>query len=841
MLADAVFAIDGMPQGDLELLRAAAALDAQGRALCIQSPRRCPLQRVATAEWRVALSRAVAHAVSIKGWRAGVVARFELGELLGTRDPRVERLLRALVTESARLRQAPESDCGQLFEARAFGWNRIRACLEKQVDAATFDALQDRYDPLLIETRPGEGVWLASSGAFPEVFEVTTEIRERSGKFITLVHRDSSVTIRAEAPDGQGPALVRSVASDAGLIDLEGRRAKVCFSVDVLPRKDPARRVFVDGREVPAASVVEIDDRRDDRDAEPPNVTIIEVRGEKVTRLASSNLSWEELKPNGCQSVPFDLRPPTAVALVRVEVSKPCFELGVDPGDVQARVETLVSETGFEVRAVQRWADTMQLFASQLSRLSQGQDESQTRRGNLDAGHLSRVGAGEFVRQGFRSLLTVELGCQPHRQGDSRFSFRVYLLDLLQFLAQSNTTTPDVGHAVRSEIEPVLGQDQLDSGIVAALSRLFGVPYVRLSSAGVIQNLRGYVGETVRVYLPKPPAAADSRSGGYASREVRLWAQRLDGSQEYLCPSDSFLGSPMAKDWWRATQHSSADETERFSIPYGVQAVVPVSWDPSRPGTYLIRVELVQPDGKAAQGETVTFGCTRIVDFSNRYWIDTSYQSGSAFAPGTSGANRAGSFGYGRLLAGMSHGGGAHSTFAVGVAVGYSNAVHTADAPPSWEFEARAPLSNVYGYDGRARLDWTRQSLLLGPTFDIRWRTPACLPLKACPELLRSVDLYFRFMPALDLGVFDSSNVDPSLRRFLSAKDGLDLDVSAYIEAGLWMHLHSAFAMYLMVGASWLGLDDYLLGGRNQDQAQAAINYDSYLTLGGTLGIAWSR
>ena len=640
----------------------------------------------------------------------------------------------------------------------------------------------------------------------------------------------------------------------------------VCLNVDFTADEDVQLSAFLDGIRL----------QRGENVLYPPSGALAALPGRfkligsrrGVDRtLESRALSWssliEESKRSGCQQLQLDVTQApnkNVVALVSAAVSPMCVSNGIDVTELQNRAEQTLQRIAWRSRRARQWATLVSDFTSLMNQLDR-QREVGAPRGLLDSTLRVEQGASEARRQGFDELLSVEVSCAPGTP-TAQITVRATVLNLADLdVGEEKLRGLDLSEAQQSRIEIVPGAEYLDDGLLATLSQLHGGAYVRVQPpAGAAPFLSG-ARFNVLAYVPDAkakkasparkgsarrrlmPRRAGNRNESFETRKVKLAIRRLDDTERYLCQAANTRPS-LIQQWWSAVDDHVMREVyvsprEQVSSPLEVQT--------RSPGVHLVRVELLEdkqgnryswPSVAGTVAPTVSYQCIETVEARMSWSLDLGYADGTALTPASDA--RRDRMAYAHLLVTGNVQDTDRSALIGGLALGYASAVHSFDAPPTWQLENSATLD--YEPSGKLMTSWTRQSILLGPVISYRLRALPCRvrALDRCYQPLRHLGLLFRFVPVFDVGKIFAESVDPNLKQFAQGKNALDLDATAFFQGGLEIGITDRTSIYGLFDLGFVGWDDFLLGGRDQRYTRRTITYDAHTVIGGSIGVITS-
>jgi hypothetical protein len=731
-------------------------------------------------------------------------------------------------------------------------WEDFEAC----ADEAEADALRGKYEVLTVAGYPGDQLRLISGGIAGEPAEhvivgsrAVYTGRQGPQLFVALVRRWSWTTLHFATPHDlprtdtyyvNAERRVRAVLTEPRCLDLNlGRRAQ-----DLM--------IFVNGNLV-QPGLVRVAVPLFGRAGPGVQLSVLRRQGGAVHVIESRVIPWQDVATaQGCQRVALDIsnkQRGDGVAIVHSAVGKTCAALGVDDNELRSRVEQFFRRRGTPVRPVRQWAETARGYFDLVRNLARGAEVGGSR-ARLDAEAQLGTGASEVRRQGIDTLISLELSCMARSAADLRFSIQLNMVRLRELnAARDPVEGVDVSGALTTEIETGDGGDDLDVSMEAALLRLLRQSYVRFTTEASGRPFRHDIAERVAVFVPGATAQRRSTqrqaAPGYTrAYQIALTAQALRDEDLYVCGGAREATTPLSREaadrWWRRQAPTARQQTQRtIEAVAGAEVIERITWDPARPGRYLVKAELRHASGAPMDASGSAYRCVTVMDAATHYWVALGYARGINFTPSV--AARADTLSYGHLLGGVSYRGYSRSAWLAGVAVGYGNAVHSRETPPSWELGASGD-GGLPAYDSTGQLDltWTRQSVVVGPTLTFRLPAPICVFPVRCSQFARSFDVVLRAIPLFDVGKIDADAIDERLRTFLSGSEALDLDLSAVFELGVQAQVTRSTAVYGMLDLVFLGWDDFVLGGRDQRQARATITYDAHVLFGGQFGVAWT-
>jgi hypothetical protein len=702
---------------------------------------------------------------------------------------------------------------------------------------------------LTIVGKVDDRLHIVSGGEEPEFFEVDGQSEAfdigRERFFVTLVRADARITARLMGPSRVTPRVWVYGARLSRLFGAE-RLPPACLEIDLRPQNDPSLEVYVDGAFAGIRPVLYLHPWEHSFLSDPGehNVTILRNTPKGAQVLTALQVSDDQLQSNtGCLRLAFDFTDRDArrdVAVLPPLVSPSCAAAGLDAAGLHMDTERLLRRLGRSPKRAQAWADTMNSFASLVHQFS-ARDPVGASRGRMASDASLETGAAEFVRQGFHTLLTVELMCRNGSQSSGHVSLRAHRVDLTPMMGMRDPGVGlDLSEVLHTVTESVASPAGLDLALVGVLGRLFGEHYVRFEHTMASRRFRGEVLVRFDAYSPgiKHDPTAEAEPKPY---RVTLEARFLERSDMYLCAGPrgrvQIRSDDAAEQWWSAKKKPPIARTNHpIKLAPKMEVVETAEWNPPRPGVYLLRLLLQDQSSKRASGASVAYRCVDVVEPPARFWADVGYGRGPMWTPQTEA--RSGTLGHGALLVGFAHRTAAGSNIDVGFTLGYGHAIHSRTAPPSWELPPDGSgTAPAYDPQGHLRLNWTRRSLLAGATVGYRIPAPLCTLGLECTEFWRALDFKLRFATLFDVGRVSTDNIDPALSKFLTRTDGLDLDMTSMLQGGVLAHISRDRAVYAAVTATLVGWDDFWLGGREQTSTQTTMTYDTALLVGGSIGV----
>lgn len=892
--AIAVWALESeLTVGERRLLFAAATLSNVEAERCTSVGGGCNLALVVgpRRDWRADLITAVRKVAAAGGWKAALLPTLgPVGSLLETRPAWLADFAKELAAAAKEpAARTPEAKTPAAGGARAKGAcdflkqrersrlpfdDAMEKCVNSLpgVQSGVFKKEELKEYFFLVVDNPSGPVRLVTDGKRPEVFSVDGAHVLPGGRLFTLVRANTRAVVRVESPSHLDVPLIGEVSVRDGEYYDASSSVPRCLAVDLPLAPTGGQHVFVNGVIVGSSdAVVDVPEPR--TGAIDVSVVQAGAGGTDPIVLSSVEVTRAAFAGGGCHHVKLDLTPPDrergGVAVVSVLASEPCRARGFDDAEVRRRAEAMLERIGQRVKSAQRWAATARQLGDLLRDLNQGQAVGAPR-GRFDSQELTATGAAEFARQGFGSLLAVELGCYGQKSGEKeRYSVQVHRLDLSKLAGPRDALTGlDLSQALRKESEAVSGDGQLDRAFVAAFSKLFDAPYAAFEQTEGPRAFKSSVYERVSVYVPTP----DADSGPKRSREpivrgARLEAYALSALEAYVCEGgDEQLqrgGYRGARHFWaRRDRGSVAERQATLNLTSEIETANSIEWYPHRPGTYLLRFELsggrprasggsgrpprarggAAAEGEAAdavEGRAVAYACVKVANHPRLAFADLGYLRGLSWTPAPDA--RDSSLSYGRFVAGLLFRPGEASFLSVGFAAGYANAVHSLAAPTAWELSPDAAGTPAeYDISGRASVSWTRQSILLGPALSLQVSAiPCLLARQSCSPFWRGFDLVARMTPVFDVGRIFPGGSTSGLPRFFSNTGGLDLDLSLLADVGVRWRVGERSSLFASFSGALLGWDDFVLGGRVQTNEQGSVTYDARVTAGGAFGATW--
>jgi hypothetical protein len=871
----AVALFEDLTPAQRALLAAAAALP--DPAACARGP--CSQLDALDPKWRDSLRRIVGRLAGFGSWKAAALANVLPSEIGSFNEAR-PRLTRYATDLGKFLRKQPlAKECEEasrqladvaakrksehtLFEA-SLGkpYGGTAQCFEASLKSQglplklAFEDMRDQHMvALTLVDDPKTTVHVALLSSDPEFFEVTDFVPiDGMRVYLVPIRHQARATFRIETPNAVVPDI-RTLSIDDTTPVIARIRDTRCVEWDISPEaeptRDPTRTVYFDGVPITDRTVA-VRESIGPEEIQTHDLFVVETSatGPPVI-LDSLSIPAKQLPLTGCFRARFDLRSNDDgrdVAILNATAEPSCMAAGIDSQRVRGRVERFLVGTKRRAQDTKNWADTATSFAELAAQLrTLGEPAVGASRGRLATRSLLGSGAAELERQGFSSLVSVNLTCTLVEKAWD-FAIRATVIkvkDLLQ--PRDDVNGLDLNGVARSELEVSTGLRSLDAAMVGALSRVLGEPYLRFDGIAERRSFQSRVSEQFRVFIPEKPtkrgAARDDDVDDYV---VELEAHRFREEQDafHVCSTvesaQSLRSAQRASDWWKTQTANTADGANIVVTPRAnEEGAYEIVWAPRDPGRYLVRAQLLRHHDDPLAGETIAYRCVEIDNTPTRLSFDASYGVNTPLTIGHEGL--AGTLHYVQFMLGLSRATSTYSNLDVGIALGYADAIHSREAPPSWEL-AGAAASNVAGprfeRDGRLPLTWTRQSVQLGPMLTYHVPAPLCaIKSLPCSRALRAFSILGRLTPVFDIGKIDASSIPSELRKFTQNADGLNVTVSTFLQAGLHGQIGPEKSLYVLGNLGLIGWSDYVLGGRNQDIAQSRITYEANMTFGVTVG-----
>jgi hypothetical protein len=717
--------------------------------------------------------------------------------------------------------------------------------LRAPVDPHSLDPALDRFVFVTIYVHAGDRVWLYSGGDEPEVREVSLTVTIGGGYrvAVALVPRNVPLTLSISTSGLSVPLLWSGTsAGDVGWLPV--RSALAC--VDLPPVADANYSLWLDGAPVTSGPVR--------LTTEDHQFSVLDASQRIV---ASVPIAAKELSPIRCFRIVLDLTPPPpehAVALVHVESSPQCAQAGLATTTIRSSAADLLTKEYSGSRDFDGWAQTVQgLDTLNRTITALGGNALGAPRGRLDSMDTIRSSARELFRQGFKGLVSIEVHCARRSAYGWDYSVESRYLDVeaLQHEDRSPTTGLSLSGTLRTEIDTVYDISKLRSALEASLGRLLQVPYVRFTGDHSSRRMFDNEEDSLEVFIPSPSsesAGSIVTSAHPAIYQAKMRVSQLkDGEAKVVCQPltdrDALRTPGASGDFVVADGDKKWDEPAKTFEVGRLPSRVPISFAfrPDRPGTYLLEVSVSEvnppvskcsvgkprPEAPLARAQT----CVEYQEAAMHWWVS----AGMGFGYAPYGSIRGGEqVSHTMVLGGAEFKAGNITPtdwqwgegWAVGVEAGYMRVVHQRTAPASWQDLGGpngAVASGLFDAGGSVPLSWVRNSFVLGPSFGV--------------APLNRLGIFARIIPAMDLGLFDASDVPSSLVS-LNASRSVDVDFDLFGEVGVSVALTKGFAVTGTLHGGGVGIDELLIGSANSARSLAQTTaFDLAWLVGGALGV----
>jgi hypothetical protein len=703
----------------------------------------------------------------------------------------------------------------------------------------------DQVPGRLVEGRPQAGGWVIFFAAVPRDARVLVMVRPDPS---TAEKRDTESVIpsvrmvRARSdnellPDRPACLDVSRLGHDGGSIFVNGRRlgpgtetvtllrADEGATVHVLGRPDEARPRFV--REISGARLV----------------------GRETCTVLEGDATMSSRK----------------TVLVSTTAGAGCTEAGIDPLKLRAEIERLLPKETYETSGA-NLADLLKIvdgFQASLKALGSGPLSDQAFDTTADIARGLRD-------VGFSIALTVDLRCiaEPGREIQFTVVAQRIDLDAVAEAARKESRKDRVesmNHVLSSQIETQQGTETLRGLLGAAVSRLFDLPYLRLTTGSgadwqrpnVKLAFEGWVDGQAGVHWT---AKLEARK--IDDSDTQALVQCHDVSEENVVRRAGASAAPtLGKRHWveqtDVTLKAASGAAPAAKAPTSLsRAEFVLPFFPVEPGLYAVHASLAPPstqqpseapEGASSSGATDVRVdvCARIEESPYAFWTQLTHLEGllghRRAWPDVRSTTTYMLFGAQRY---------ASETRTVSALVGLGYSFFEAPAPAGWSDLARSRETPgtvtggpalVFDASGNSPLKWTRLSLAASLQFEWRLIRLADVTGNAWwrgyiqRSWARTSAFFVTFAPLIDLGWYIADGVPPDLR--LNVAHPFDVDGSFLGGLSYRVLLSDHQILSLNVGVGWLGFDDL---GSSDARRRSQITYDNFFAWSFGVGFGWS-
>ncbi len=544
---------------------------------------------------------------------------------------------------------------------------------------------------------------------------------------------------------------------------------------------------------------------------------------------------------NLCEDLRLDLKQQDTVSLLGVTTRDSCEGSTVWPGDIEEGAVRALREreaaTGRSFKDLAAYATLTGALGSLKNQLNPEDGKISGATTGADGLDLLGSAAKEAWRQGIDSLVSLDLRCINNNQdGSTSFSLAAKLVSVREVFQRQRGDLEglNLDQFIRQETVSFDDPSLINGSVERVIDRLFGLPHIQFlnnsrrisyrekldirvaSYGGANHNKKSNdpytraeyaaakpIVEARRVSIGRrdsaPPICRELETTEYFSTELGQRVEKLFEAAPRL---------PIVKAEVVASERT-LDYSNRASVKvYRVNVRAP------RPLIYLMIARW--PKGHPLAGKIADATCSELYVQTNEFWGDVGVTGGIGLHSNLPGSPQIlyvrARFGqtYYRPLPFLGFG------WSGGYAFQRSQ---IADGLPSWVDVGAPPEGST------DPLVWARHSLLVGPTVEARTRWPT-IP----------VELRARFMPALNTGFLDISNINPNYMNFLGTTSD---DTTTLADIGLDLFLDLTFSVQakrvninsgLMLGLG--SLDDWIVGSK-----RAIVTNGANLFIGFNLGI----
>jgi len=715
------------------------------------------------------------------------------------------------------------------------------ACTRGQPELPDLDATRaalPRYAFLAVYGRSGDDVTALVGGPTPEI-RSGAAAADMAGRrvFLLAIPRGEPVVVRLRHAAGALPDYWSMSMGGDDVRSSEQRGAAGCLdlvSVDI----DARSAILVDGVPVMRRTLY----LPAEEAGLPVDHEVLVVRDDKV--LFRQLVDGKSLaNANRCEEIAADLRAsPKQKVLLLVRSSDVCPQAGLDATRVRKRVDALLSQTGLYQTSSMQLAELLRAVTDMDNLLqSLGGKAIGAPRGEAGSAAVVEGTAQELRRQGIDMALAIGLTCTAAGAGQWDYTVVAQGLSVRELFDAPAEPSPDeLSGALRSEVQTVHDEWQLEESVEACLARLLRRSYLRFTDDEGTGEFASSLTFTFETYLPESSAAqheAAMQVKEVATSDERQQCGKLQADRELRS------GNAPARD---AIKDPAWIKTVSFAIDVGEAGntasrlgVFSIPFHPVNPGLYLVRVTVDGESGPQSRR------CVNVPGNRLSVSVMAAFNSGlSMFHDWKTDQTE------------MSYGAGIFSwdvdeIGSPGLMVGYGRAEHAATAPSSWSNvgASRPPGMGgtkdtvVFQPDGTLSVAWRKTSLLIGGTYALKlFSTYAAMPgsyLKSAVQesRWRASGFFLRGIALLDVGWIDAGGVPPALTDVLgSATSSVDLDIDLFLQLEFSIRLPGSQRFYVGANGGILGVDDLgSLGSRKT----ARLIYDARLSMGLAVGFGF--
>jgi hypothetical protein len=658
-------------------------------------------------------------------------------------------------------------------------------------------------------------VTTASDGAFSVVrpLSIPSEALNRQRQVFALqIPFGSRYLLLARGSAAEGDRTSFPIAFDGAAIGpIVHLLEEVAFvPVDVQVASDTPLRLFIDGVPVKAdrapngvhSAYLQLPIDPYERVAGQPqhNITAVVPAANHVLLNHSFDVQRGEVK-----SLTFDLttnRRRDMIGLFSVQALH-CESAGVDPTRVQARVLDYLKAQGKPASDLSAWANVLGFVSdlkqvvSTLNGTPVGAD-----RGRLNSSNNLATGAAEILRQGFGTLLSVDLNCSRHttNRWDYAVSVRRFDLEAISHAARDPIRGINVDDIQTTEVEIIDERELLSSALASALARVYDIPFIGLPKYVAVQPFFEPVSLDVEVSTP-----LDSTSRYHAvltmlalrDADARAQCGTLEDAHTLRARAHSDELERLAGDWIPGdTVRVAAGEVRRR---------VQLTAEPTTPTIFLVRAALM-PERSDVAPLSVDYRCVDTGFQPVDMWVDLEGRFQATSPRGRIENSRAIAVSIGidwRRARGL---------LALGAGIGYAHTVRDGQAPGSW-----SDVRDVnFDLAGRHAYEVLEHSVFLLVRGELRTTICGLTLTSLCNDVTRRIETSLRVLVTPGLHVI-SNDLNPALRDFRRNSPNIVPDVGAFVQLGLGTRAETLGAA-LRLGVGTDRLVDYV-----RDPARASV------------------
>jgi hypothetical protein len=348
-------------------------------------------------------------------------------------------------------------------------------------------------------------------------------------------------------------------------------------------------------------------------------LSVLRSDGGEPIMLADRPLNLEPARSHGCEEVRLDLTHKSdksgkkGIGVLQIDAER-CVEAGVDSAKLHDYIASFLLASKFKMIDLRAWSYTTRFFSDFRQTLDTlGGKPVGAERGQFDVVANAGTASAELTRQGFDSLMWLELRCTRNEENRWDYSFLAKRLDLSALAQRGRDPLAgvDLDGLLKTEIELARSRDALGPAIELGLARLLDLPAATFLPQPSELHFASAISTEVEVHVPKPPRDEQPKP-----LTVRLAGRGVPSEQDCARLGDQ---RALRRERDRALEATQGwTELGRYQLRPGVaDQRWPMAFSPKAPVPTLLKLSLSDPDDHLL---ATSFRCVDLGRSSMRVW-----------------------------------------------------------------------------------------------------------------------------------------------------------------------------------------------------------------------------